>query len=86
MVLFSIQFGISRKIAVASSLLHYFEHVLIVIYRVADGDSSEVCGECICSGTKNSVLDGLSSQLQWLQWLWLQWGVTFSQFVWLIGC
>jgi len=37
-------------------MLNYFEHVLIVIHRVvADGESSELCGERICSGTKYSV-------------------------------
>jgi hypothetical protein len=29
--------------------------VFIVIHRVADEETSELCGERICSGTKNSV-------------------------------
>ena len=45
-------------------MLHYFEHVLIIIHRVADGESSELCGERICSGTKNPLLDGLSRNLE----------------------
>jgi len=30
-------------------MLHYFEHVLIVIHRVTGRDSSELCGERTCS-------------------------------------
>jgi hypothetical protein len=29
--------------------LNYFEHVLVLINRVTDGESSELCGERICS-------------------------------------
>ena len=36
--------------------LHYFEHALIVIHRVADGESNELCGERIYSGTKTLSL------------------------------
>jgi hypothetical protein len=36
-------------------MLHYFEHVLIVIHRLADGEFSELCRERICSGTKYLV-------------------------------
>jgi len=39
-------------------MLNYFEHVLIVIHRVADGESSELCEERICFGTKYSFLMG----------------------------
>jgi len=42
-------------------MLHYFEHVLIVIHWVADGKSNELCGEHICSpGIKFSLLNVLS--------------------------
>jgi len=63
-VLFSIQFGSSRKVAVTSlsfkadavaCMLHYFEHVLIFIHRVADGEPSESCGERICSNIEYPV-------------------------------
>jgi len=48
----------TRKVVVASWLfqadaiacLTKFEHVFIVIHRVADGESSELCEERICSG------------------------------------
>jgi len=37
-------------------------------------------------GSHHGTLDmcPLAGNTQWLQWL--QWGVTFSQVVWLIGC
>ena len=35
--------------------LHYFEHALIVIHRVADGESGELYGKKVCPGTKYSV-------------------------------
>jgi hypothetical protein len=41
-------------------MLNYSEHVFIVIHRVADGESGEMCGKCICPGTKYSLLGGLS--------------------------
>jgi hypothetical protein len=45
-------------------MLNYFAHVFIVIHRVADEETSELCGERICSGTKKSLLDGLSRSLE----------------------
>ena len=36
-------------------MLNYFEHVFIVIHWVADGESSELCGERGCPGIKHSV-------------------------------
>ena len=68
-MLFSIQCGSSRKVTVASWLFRAdaiacctslsFEHVFIVVHWVADGEFSELCGECICSGTKISLEGGL---------------------------
>jgi hypothetical protein len=45
-------------------MLNYFKHVFIVIHRVADGETSELCGESICSGIKKPLLDGLSRILE----------------------
>jgi hypothetical protein len=45
-------------------MLNYFEHVFIVIHWLADGETSELCKERICSGTKESLLDGLSRTLE----------------------
>jgi hypothetical protein len=36
-------------------MLNYFEHVFIVIHRVADGESGELYGKKVCPGTKYSV-------------------------------
>ena len=36
-------------------MLHYFEHVLIFIHQVADGEPSESCGERICSNIEYPV-------------------------------
>jgi len=44
-------------------MLHYFEHVLIITHRVADGEFSELCGERICSGTEYPLFGGLSRTL-----------------------
>ena len=64
-MLLSIHFGSSMKAGsgcllvikgVCSCLLPYFEYVLIVIHQVADGESSELCGERICSGTNDLSL------------------------------
>jgi len=43
-------------------MLFYFENALIVINQVADGEFSELCGECICPGTKYSVSLGWAVQ------------------------
>jgi hypothetical protein len=46
-------------------MLIYFEHVLIVIYRLADGESSELCGEShLFWNQLFSLLGGLSRILE----------------------
>jgi hypothetical protein len=44
--------------------MHYFEHVRIVIHRVADGESGEQFGERVCPVTKYSLLGGLPRTLE----------------------
>ena len=44
-------------------MLIYFEHVLIVIYRLADGESSELCGERVASRFMRSKEAGLGAYL-----------------------
>ena len=46
-------------------MLHYFEHVLIIIHRVADGEFGELHRlERVFPGNKYSLLGGLSRTLE----------------------